>query len=440
MESCVEELRRLLCLESVNDLQVIGIGIRGMGGIGKTTLAHVLYERISHQYDFHCYIVDVSKIYQDSNILGVQKQLLSNYLNGKNLEICDVYEATTVTVFDIDQVEQLNMFIGSGKTLLRQCLSGVSIIIIIYRDQHIVKTLGVSAIYLVQLLNREDSIQLFCQNDFKLNYTQSDYLVLTYGVLSHAQGNPLPIEVLRPSLFGQNFSQWGSALARLRKNNSKSIMDVLRTSFDVLDNTEKEIFLNIVCYFNNYKEQYVKKILNFHGFHLEYGLQVLIDKSLITIRERWIVMDLLLINLGRCIVQEELALGKWTRLWDYLDLYKVMFEDMPNKLVELFLPNSNIDQLWKGKKLRHIDSSIDHLRKLTFVNLKNCRKLVKLPYFGDGLNLEQLNLRGCTQLTQINSSIVLSFLMWPIHWLISSAQKDSVSCLVPSSPTFPCLH
>lgn len=152
--------------------------------------------------------------------------------------------------------------------------------------------------------------------------------MLTYGVLSHAQGNPLPIEVLRPSLFGQNFSQWGSALARLRKNNSKSIMDVLRTSFDVLDNTEKEIFLNIVCYFNNYKEQYVKKILNFHGFHLEYGLQVLIDKSLITIRERWIVMDLLLINLGRCIVQEELALGKWTRLWDYLDLYKVMFEDM----------------------------------------------------------------------------------------------------------------
>jgi len=36
-----------------------------MGGIGNTTLATVLYDRISQQYNGRCFIDDVSKIYRD---------------------------------------------------------------------------------------------------------------------------------------------------------------------------------------------------------------------------------------------------------------------------------------------------------------------------------------------------------------------------------------
>ena len=55
-----------------------------MSGIGKTTLARVLYERIYHQYDLRCFIDDLSKTYRDSRSLGVQKQLISQSLNEKN--------------------------------------------------------------------------------------------------------------------------------------------------------------------------------------------------------------------------------------------------------------------------------------------------------------------------------------------------------------------
>ncbi|KAK7405271.1 hypothetical protein VNO78_06471 [Psophocarpus tetragonolobus] len=85
----------------------------------------------------------------------------------------------------------------------------------------------------------------------------------------------------------------------------------------------------------------------------------------------------------------------------------------PNKLVKLYLRFSNLKQLWKGTK---IDAPIGLLRKLTCLNLKGCKSIIKLPHFGEGLNLETLNMEGCTQLKHIDPSIGflrnLTYLVW----------------------------
>ena len=70
-------------------------------------------------------------------------------------------------------------------------------------------------------------------------------------------------------------------------------MDVLRISFDQLEDTEKEIFLDIACLFYAWPYttlEFVKEILDIRGFHPEYGLQFLADKSLITMESGKVAM------------------------------------------------------------------------------------------------------------------------------------------------------
>ena len=56
MESCIEAMDSLLSLGSF-DVRMIGIW--GMAGIGKTTIAKVVYERIYTQFEGCCFLSNV---------------------------------------------------------------------------------------------------------------------------------------------------------------------------------------------------------------------------------------------------------------------------------------------------------------------------------------------------------------------------------------------
>jgi len=335
MHSRMEELEKLLNLDSDNDVQVVGVS--GMGGIGKTTLANALYARISNQFDACCFIDDVSRIYGDDGPIGVQKQLLYQTLNEENLQLCNLSMASNlirtrlceikslVVLDNVDEVEQLDKL-----DIKREWLGTGSRIIIVSRNGHILREYGVDGVYKVQLLDRNDALQLFCRKAFKSDDIMNGYINLTDDVLTYANGLPLAIKVLGTFLYARDVSEWRSALARLRENPRKDIMDVLRISFDGLEDTEKDIFLDIACFFYEKEETYVKRVLDFRGFHPEIGLRVLVDKSFITCEKGRIFMHGLFKELGKSIVREKSPKEprKWNRLWDYKDVHNVISENM----------------------------------------------------------------------------------------------------------------
>jgi hypothetical protein len=216
----------------------------------------------------------------------------------------------------------------------REWLGAGSRIIIISRDEHILRKYGVDVVYKVPLLNETNSLELFCRQAFKLDHILNSYEGLVSSILHYTNGLPLAIEVLGSFLYDRNISEWESALSRLRESPDKDIMDVLQISFDGLDKAEKEIFLHIACFFNSTDADYVKNILSCCGFHADIGLRILIDKSLIIIENGEIRMHNLLEELGKKIVQENSSKEsrKWKRLWFEEQLHSVMSDHMVKQL------------------------------------------------------------------------------------------------------------
>ncbi|KAK2380964.1 disease resistance protein RUN1 [Trifolium repens] len=367
MDSPIQELQSHLLLNSVDDVRAIGIC--GMGGIGKTTLATSLYTKFSNQFDACCFIDDVSKVYRSHDgPLGarkqIQHQIVGNNHDAINLMQRRLGRVRTLLILDnVDHVKQLEILPVS-----REWLGPGSRIIIISRDEHILRKYGVDVVYNVPLLNKTNSLKLFCRQAFKLDHILNSYEGLVSGILHYTNGLPLAIEVLGSFLYGLNISEWRSALSRLRESPDKDVMDVLQISFDGLDNAEKEIFLHIACFFNFSNVHYVKNVLNCCGFNVDIGLRILTDKSLISFEIGFIEMHNLLVESR-----------KWKRLWSEEQFHDVMLDDMEKNVEAIVLDSSrSYNELEKEMNLMLDAAMVEYFSNLRLLIIKDMEKFVNV--------------------------------------------------------------
>jgi hypothetical protein len=185
---------------------------------------------------------------------------------------------------------------------------------------------GADKIHKVPLLNSNDASELFLRKAFKGEDQSSNCVELIPAILKYAQNLPLAIKVVGSFLCTRDATQWRDALDRLKNNPDSKIMDVLQMSVDGLQHQEKEIFLHIACFFKGEREVYVNRILDACGLHPHIGIQRILEKSLITIKNQEIHMHDMLQKLGKKIVRHRFPEepGSWSRLWQYHDFYQVL--------------------------------------------------------------------------------------------------------------------
>ena len=165
---------------------------------------------------------------------------------------------------------------------------------------------------------------------FKHNHPGEDYMQRCYNVIHYSKGLPLPLKVLGAFLYSKSILEWKSELDKLKRIPNMETRNVLKIGFDGLDDKEKDIFLDIACFFEGEDKDFTIEILESCGFFPDIGIRVLIDKSLIIVSDNKLCMHDLLQETGWEIVwQESLKYPrKRSRLWIHEDVSGALTRNM----------------------------------------------------------------------------------------------------------------
>ncbi|KAG6676225.1 hypothetical protein I3842_15G141300 [Carya illinoinensis] len=220
-------------------------------------------------------------------------------------------------------------------------------------------------------LNPRDALKLFSWHAFKRDQPDNDFVELTKLALQYAGGLPLALIVVGSNLRGRDTRFWESELKKYKRIPNKKIYDILKISFDGLDDVEKNIFLDIACFFKGDKREYVTKILDSCGFFAYAGIINLIDKSLITVNEfdrLW--MHDLLEDMGKEIVRQESPEepGKRSRLWFHEDVREVLEKNKGTEQIEGILINIP----WRDRMIRLGSEVFAKMERLRILIMLSC--------------------------------------------------------------------
>nr|POF04641.1 tmv resistance protein n [Quercus suber] len=450
LDSRVTEIKNSYLGIGLEDVRFIGIW--GMGGMGKTTLARVLHQRIHYHFDASSFIGNVREESCKNGLISLQKQLLDDILIESDIQIRDIpwginmikdrlcKKKVLITLDDVDQLDQLNALAGK-----RDWFGQGSRIIITTRDKHLLIKHGMTKaeIYNIMKLEENEALKLFSREVFKKDYPPKDFMKMSQNFIHYADGLPLALKVLGANLMKREPVDWKDILDNLKEDPPSQLMGVFEISFNGLYSKQKNVFLDIACFFNGFNKDWVANILQ-----TSIEIDVLVEKSLIEVSRfgnLWIHDTLQ--DFGREIVRRKYPdeHGQRSRLWLSDDIFHVLKHDTgtekvkgiflsssfieekevhlnakvfskminlrllqidhvhlpresfhPNKLIELIMHAGSLKQLWKGikssKMLKHIDLSYS-------------KDLIKIPDLTEVPNLEKLILKGCTSLSKIHTSL-----------------------------------
>ncbi|TYG51799.1 hypothetical protein ES288_D10G289400v1 [Gossypium darwinii] len=334
-ESASEELvgieyqkNAILKLIKQKDCRVIGLW--GMGGQGKSTLAEAVYKKFSSEFERkeslrNKFLSKLLKSNVDIGTPSIGSTLTQERLNKKKvLVVLD-------DVDDSDQIDYMGVkhFGYGSKTIITS------------RDRQVLESGGADTIHEVKGLNKNHSLQLLSTFAFKQLNPAVGFEDLSRRFVKYTQGNPLALKVLGSDLgsdLNKSINYWESKAEKLKDcPPEKKISEALRSSYDGLDLVEQNIFLDIACFFKGEPMERAKLILSGCYKGAECGIYKLVDKCLINVSSTNFSLDyfgystmgprkLLRDAISMHDMLEEMGkdIGKCSRLWNLKDVEEVL--------------------------------------------------------------------------------------------------------------------
>ncbi|XP_048136661.1 disease resistance protein RUN1-like [Rhodamnia argentea] len=208
------------------------IGIYGMGGIGKTTLAKVVYNKLSNDFKHRCFVSNIRERAHRDGIPYLQNQVIKEILpNEREIRTVDrgislirsrlQLNKVLIILDDVDHKIQLDALAGE-----RNWFMTGSIIIVTTRNKAILDQPEFEVDYAYELneMDETHSLLLFKRHAFRMDHSPTDFDDISREIISTMGGLPLALEVVGSYLFRKtNRNVWKDVLKQLKQQPHRDV-------------------------------------------------------------------------------------------------------------------------------------------------------------------------------------------------------------------------
>ncbi|CAN1326175.1 Disease resistance protein L6 [Linum perenne] len=372
IDNHVDEVMKLLNLDSPNEKIV---GIHGMGGLGKTTLAKAVYNKVSAQFERCCFLDNIRDMLSKTDgAIILQNKIISEILREDSYQARNASSGIRIikervcrhklliVLDDVDEEFCFDDILGELSNF-----SMDSRFLITTRDARVLEILEECKLFELEEMCHDHSLQLFSKHAFGgVDYPPKDYASLSKEFVQVAAGLPLAIKVIGSLLLHMDKKFWEAKLVELKAIPPTKVQERLKISYTELTYNEKQVFLDIACLFIGFHKEGVTYMWSNCDFYPESTIRSLIHRSLVKLDDKdmyW--MHDHLRDLGRAIVREENNQNpcKRSRIWSNMDAIDML----KHKEVEALI----VDM--KGENLVLTNEEFKNLTRLRYLVVCNAR-------------------------------------------------------------------